>query len=138
MGGWPPFTGLHDPRFGRDVALKVLPHAFMHDPSFRVSFEREARTIAALEHPAIVPVYDFGEHEGQPYLVMRLMAGGSLADRLAQGPLSLTETGNILRRISEALEKAHARASSTAISSLATFFLTRITTPICLTSVLPN
>ena len=69
----------HDPSFKRDVAVKVLPREFLHDPTFRSRFEREAQTIAALEHPAIVPVYDFGEEAGQPYLVMRYMPGGSLA-----------------------------------------------------------
>ena len=67
----------HDPRFERDVALKLLPRAFLHDPTFIARFSREAKTIASLEHPAIVPVYDFGEEEGQPYLVMRHMIGGS-------------------------------------------------------------
>ena len=72
----------HDPRFKRDVAVKVLPAQFNHDPTFRARFQREAETIAALEHPAIVPVYDFGEQDEQPYLVMRLMTGGSLGDKL--------------------------------------------------------
>ena len=79
----------YDPRFKRDVAIKVLPAQFLHDPTFRARFEREAQTIAALEHPAIVPVYDYGEEEGQPYLVMRFMAGGSLSDRLTEGLLPL-------------------------------------------------
>ncbi len=96
-----------DPRFEREVAIKVLPHAFLHDPAFRQRFEREAKTIAGLEHKAIVPVYDFGEHEGQPYLVMRHMAGGSLIDRLRQGPISLEETARIISRLASALDKAH-------------------------------
>ncbi|MCI0576215.1 MAG: serine/threonine-protein kinase [Chloroflexi bacterium] len=99
----------HDPRFGRDVALKVLPAAFMHDPTFRTRFEREARTIAALEHSAIVPVYDFGEHEGQPYLVMRLMTGGTLGDHLERGSIPVDEAAVILQRIASALDKAHAQ-----------------------------
>ena len=69
----------HDPRFKRDVALKVLPYHFAHDPQFKARFEREAETIAALDHPAIVTVYDFGEDHDQPYFVMRPMLGGSLA-----------------------------------------------------------
>ncbi|HEX6383440.1 MAG TPA: protein kinase [Anaerolineae bacterium] len=93
--------------FERTVAVKVLPREFMHDPQFRARFVREARTIAALEHPAIVPVYDFGEDDGQPYLVMRIMPGGSLADRLKQGPLSIEETATILRRLGSALNRAH-------------------------------
>ena len=62
------------------MALKVLPREMLHDPQFRTRFEREAKTIAMLEHPAIVPVYDFGEEDGQPYFVMRYMTGGSLSD----------------------------------------------------------
>ena len=76
----------YDPRFKREVAVKILPAEFLHTPTFRARFEREAQTIAGLEHAAIVPVYDYGEENGQPYLVMRLMAGGSLADHLARGP----------------------------------------------------
>ncbi len=96
-----------DPRFDREVAIKVLPREFLHDAMFRARFEREAKLIAALEDPAIVPVYDFGEEAGQPYLVMRYMAGGSLSDRLRRGPLSLGETANLLARIAPALDKAH-------------------------------
>lgn len=98
-----------DPRFKREVALKVLPHEFLHDPTFRVRFEREAQTIAALDHPAIVPVFDFGEQDGQPYFVMRYMPGGSLADRLKRGPLSLAETGQIFARLAPALDEAHTK-----------------------------
>ena len=63
----------HDPSFGRNVALKVMNQGLRDDPSFRGRFEREARTVATLEHPAIVPVYDFGEDHDQLYLVMRYM-----------------------------------------------------------------
>jgi serine/threonine-protein kinase len=96
-----------DPRFMREVAIKVLPAQFTHDPTFRARFEREAQAIASLEHPAIVPVYDFGEHEQQPFLVMRYMPGGSLADRLQDGPLSLAQSAFIVRRIAAGLEMAH-------------------------------
>jgi serine/threonine protein kinase len=87
----------------------VLPPAFLHDPSFRARFEREARTIAALEHTAIVPVHDYGEENGELYLVMRYMPGGSLADRLKAGPLPLAEIAHIIGRIAAALDEAHAR-----------------------------
>jgi serine/threonine protein kinase len=97
----------HDTRTNRDVALKVLPREFLHDPNFRQRFEREAQTIASLEHSAIVPVYDFGEENGQPFLVMRHMTGGSLTDRLMEGPLSLETATAILRRIGSALDYAH-------------------------------
>src|SRR3972149_1914660 len=83
-GGMATVILAYDPRFERDVAIKVLPREFMHDAQFRARFEREAKMVALLEHPAIVPVYDFGEEEGQPYIVMRFMSGGSLADRLGR------------------------------------------------------
>lgn len=107
-GGMSTVYHAYDPRFKRDVAIKVLPREFLHDPLFRTRFEREAETIAALEHPAIVPVYDFGEDDGQLYLVMRYMAGGSLADRLEKGPYQLPEIVMVLTRLAPALDKAHA------------------------------
>ena len=99
----------HDPRFERDVAIKVLPRQFTHDPRFLARFEREAKTIAALEHPAIVPVYDFGEHDDAPFLVMRYMAGGSLRRRMQGEPLPLPEIKRIVERLAPALDKAHGR-----------------------------
>src|SRR5687767_14517928 len=91
-GGMATVYYAYDPRFRREVAVKVLPRELLHNPQFRARFEREAQTIATLEHPAIVPVYDFGEEEGQLYLVMRLMSGGSLTDRLhGRGALPLQE-----------------------------------------------
>lgn len=97
----------HDPRFDRDVAVKVLPRILLHDPSFRGRFEREAKTIAALDHPAIVPVYDFGEYDGELYLVMRHMQGGTLRDRLDKGAMTLTECATVFNRLAPALDEAH-------------------------------
>ena len=85
----------HDPLTQRDVAVKVLPQQFS-DPSFRSRFERESLTIAQLEHPAIVPVYDSGAEENQLYLVSRYMTGGSLRHRLDAGPLPLDKIVEIL------------------------------------------
>jgi predicted Ser/Thr protein kinase len=99
----------YDPRFEREVALKVLPREMLHDSQFRVRFEREAKTIAKLEHSAIVPVYDVGEEDGQPYFVMRYMTGGTLSDRLAKGPLSLQDAAHLIERIASALDEAHAK-----------------------------
>lgn len=96
-----------DPRFQREVAVKVLPRAYLNDPLFRARFQREAQTVAALEHPAIVPVHDFGEEDGRLYLVMAYMPGGSLADRLQDGPLSPQAAARVLRRISAGLDQAH-------------------------------
>ncbi len=108
-GGMATVFQAYDPSFERDVAIKVLPKTFLHDPQFRTRFEREAKMIALLEHPAIVPVYDFGEDDGQPYIVMRYMAGASLTERLDQGPLSLSETSQMIARLAPALDAAHAR-----------------------------
>jgi serine/threonine protein kinase len=99
----------HDPHFNRDVAIKVLPPQFMHDPMFLARFKREAQTIAALEHEAIVPVYDFGESNGQPFLVMRYMPGGSLAERISRGPLPVAEASAVVQRIGSALDEAHGK-----------------------------
>jgi hypothetical protein len=108
-GGMATVFHAYDPRFERDVAIKVLPMAFLHDPQFRVRFEREAKMIALLEHPAIVPVYDFGEESGQPYIVMRYMSGGSLTERLKEGSLTLAETAQLITRMAPAMDAAHAR-----------------------------
>ena len=108
-GGMATVYRAYDPRFTREVAIKVLPREFLHDTQFRARFEREARTIATLEHPAIVPVYDFGEEDKQPYIVMRLMTGGSLADRLSHSPLSLLESARIFNRLTPALDRAHSK-----------------------------
>lgn len=99
----------YDERFERDVAVKVLPAEFLHDPQFSVRFHREAKTVATLEHPAIVPVYDVGEADGLPFFVMRYMDGGSLDDVLEKGELSLKETARIINVIAPALDEAHRR-----------------------------
>lgn len=92
-----------------NVALKVLPKTFLHDPSFRQRFANESKIIMQLEHDSIVPVYDYGEENGQPYLSMRLMRGGTLAEKIKDGALALTDIERILRRICSALNKAHRR-----------------------------
>ncbi|GAB4499418.1 MAG: hypothetical protein OHK0052_14400 [Anaerolineales bacterium] len=107
-GGMATVYSAYDPLFEREVAIKFLPREFLHNPQFRARFEREAKAVAALEHSAIVPVYDFGEQDGQPYIVMRLMAG-ALTSLLEQGPLSLEKTVEILNTIAPALDAAHKR-----------------------------
>ncbi|HSH04548.1 MAG TPA: ABC transporter substrate-binding protein [Anaerolineae bacterium] len=106
-GGMATVYEAYDPRFKRAVAIKLLPPQFLHDPSFRQRFEREAQTIASLEHPAIVPVYDFGEENDQLYLVMRLMAGGSLAQRIKNGVIPLPTIIKIYQRLATGLDAAH-------------------------------
>ena len=108
-GGMATVFRAHDPVFKRDVALKILPREFLHDPTFRARFDREAQTVANLEHEAIVPVYDVGEEQGQPYLVMRYLNGGTLGQRMKQGPMSPTEIVKILNRLASALDNAHSK-----------------------------
>jgi serine/threonine protein kinase len=99
----------YDPRSLREVAIKILPPYYVHADKFRDRFEREAVMIALLEHPAIVPVYDMGEEDGQPYIVMRYMSGGSLAEKLKKGPISLRDSMEMYLRLAPALDTAHAR-----------------------------
>jgi serine/threonine protein kinase len=107
-GGMATVYRAYDPRFEREVAVKVLPSELLHaDPQFRLRFEREAKIIAQLEHSAIVPVYDVGEANGQPYFVMRYMNGGSLSDRIKAGGLTMEDAYRILGTIAPGLDEAH-------------------------------
>jgi serine/threonine protein kinase/ligand-binding sensor domain-containing protein len=107
-GGMATVYKAYHPAMDRHVAVKVLPAHFMQDPNFVVRFEREARTIARLEHPHILPVHDYGEApEGTTYLVMRYIEAGTLSSRLKQGPLPLTEVLNLFSQIGDALAYAH-------------------------------
>ncbi|MBN1440667.1 MAG: protein kinase [Anaerolineales bacterium] len=99
----------YDPNFQREVAIKVLHRDPQKNPSLFECFLREARAIASLEHPAIVPVYDFGEDGGRPFLVMRYLSGGSLTERIRRGPFPIAEASRILQRIGGALDAAHAK-----------------------------
>jgi serine/threonine protein kinase len=98
-----------DPYIQRQVVVKVLMYSRTLDEVYRDFFQNEAEVIAALEHPCIVPIYDFGWHGQQPYIVMRYMAGGSLHDRLDKGELKLTEIAHIFKRVADALDAAHAK-----------------------------
>ena len=106
-GGMATVYRAFDPRFDREVAVKVLPREMMHDPQFRSRFEREIKMIAQLEHPAIVPVYDVGDVDEQPYFVMRYMMGGSLSDRITEGNMSIEETARIIEKVAQGLAYAH-------------------------------
>jgi serine/threonine-protein kinase len=109
-GGMATVYRAYDPRFEREVAVKVLPRELLHaDPQFRLRFEREAKIIAQLEHSAIVPVYDVGEAEGQPYFVMRYMNGGSLSERIKANMFSIDEAAKILEVIAPGLDEAHSK-----------------------------
>lgn len=91
----------------RYVALKALHPAFGEDPNFEARFQREARLVAKLEHPHIVPIYDYAEDEGRPYLVMKYIEGDTLKARLKQGPLNSDEITNVVESVGSALAYAH-------------------------------
>jgi tRNA A-37 threonylcarbamoyl transferase component Bud32 len=93
---------------GRYVAIKVLPRQFTHDEAFLTRFEREARVIAQLEHRSILPVHDFGEEDGIPYIVMRYVEGGTVYDLIRRaGSLDLEQTTHIVGQVADALDFAH-------------------------------
>ncbi len=96
-----------DTRLGRSVALKVLPPHFAHDADMRERFEREAQTIAGLNHPNICTLHDVGEQDGTRFLVMEYVEGETLADRLTHGALSVDEALRVAGEIIDALDRAH-------------------------------
>ena len=110
-GGMGEVYRARDIRLQRDVALKILPSLFVTDPDRRARFEREARVLASLNHPSIAAIYgiedaaDAGERT--PVLVLELVEGETLQDRLARGPLAVDDALAIALRIAEALEAAH-------------------------------
>jgi eukaryotic-like serine/threonine-protein kinase len=98
-----------DTRLGREVAIKVLPASAAGSPDAQARFEREARAIAALSHPNICTLYDVGTSDGHPYLVMELLAGETLHDRLARGSMPIAATVDHAIALADALDTAHAR-----------------------------
>src|SRR5215472_17629511 len=86
-GGMGEVYRARDGRLGREVAIKVLPEHLCSDPSLKTRFEREARAISALSHPHICHLYDIGSQGGTDFIVMELLEGESLAERLQKGPL---------------------------------------------------
>jgi serine/threonine protein kinase len=91
----------------RYVAIKALHPAFNQDVTFEARFQREARVVAKLEHPNIVPVYDYAEYEKRPYLVMKFIEGDTLKAKLDKGPLSSEEISKIVDAVGSALSYAH-------------------------------
>jgi WD40 repeat protein/serine/threonine protein kinase/DNA-binding XRE family transcriptional regulator len=106
-GGYGVVYQASQPILGREVAIKViLPH-FANQPHFIRSFEAEARLVARLEHPHIIPLYDYWREPSAAFLIMRLLHGGSLRTMLQDGPLSLSAVSGILEQICPALHFAH-------------------------------
>jgi serine/threonine protein kinase len=106
-GGMGEVYRARDTKLGREVAIKVLPDNFAHDPERLARFSREAQVLAALNHPNIAHIHGFEDSTGVPALVMELVEGPTLADRIARGPIPLDEALPIAKQIAEALEAAH-------------------------------
>jgi hypothetical protein len=107
-GGMADVWSARDRRLNRMVAIKTVAHSLSQDAAPLNMFKKEAQTIARMEHPHILPIYDFGEYEGQLYIVMRYVAGGSLDDIIRRGPLPINEALRLGQAIAQALDYAHA------------------------------
>ena len=99
----------HDTKLNRDVALKMLPDAFASDANRLTRFRREAQVLASLNHPNIAQIYGIEEADGAYGLVLELVEGPTLADRIAEGPIALDEALIIARQLADALQAAHDR-----------------------------
>jgi serine/threonine protein kinase len=107
VGGMGEVYRATDTNLGRQVAIKVLPDTFAHDPERLARFEREAKTLAALNHPNIAGIHGLEHAEGTRALVMELVEGPTLAEAISQGPVPLDEALHIAKQIAEALDAAH-------------------------------
>lgn len=108
-GGMASVYKAYQANMDRYVAIKILPRHYASDPNFIHRFSREAKVIAGLEHPNILPVYDFGEEEGYTFLVMRLVETGTLGDLLQGKPMDLAEADELISQIADALDYAHSK-----------------------------
>lgn len=106
-GGMGEVYRARDSRLGRDVAVKILPPGFAANEEFHARFEREARTVSSLNHPNICTLFDVGREDGTLFLVMELIEGESLAERLQKGPLPLEQVLRYGAQIADALGRAH-------------------------------
>lgn len=109
-GGMATVYRAYQDNVGRDVAIKILPHQFTHAPTFLARFEREVAIAARVQHPRILPVFDVGHYQGQPYIVMAYMPGGTLEDRIrgSEGRgLPLGEAARYATQIGEGLDHLH-------------------------------
>jgi serine/threonine-protein kinase len=107
-GGMGEVYQAHDTKLGRDVAIKVLPEAFAHDPERLSRFQREAKMLASLNHPNIATIHGLEQSNGTNYVVMELVSGETLADRIKRdGAVPVEEALGIAKQIAEALEAAH-------------------------------
>ena len=103
-----------DTKLGREVAIKILPQLFTNHPDRLARFEREARMLAALNHSHIGAIYGLEDAGDVRALVLELVEGDTLADRIQRGPVPVAEALTLARQIADALDTAHEKASSTA------------------------
>src|ERR1017187_2253238 len=96
-----------DARLNREVAIKVLPAAFARDPERMRRFKQEAQSVAALNHPNILAIHDFGDHEGSPYIVTEFLEGETLRERMRPGALPVRKATEIGGQIARGLAAAH-------------------------------
>lgn len=108
-GGMAAVYKAYQPAVDRFVAIKVLPQHYAADPLFRSRFHQEARAVAQLQHPHIVPVFDFGESNGYTFLAMPFIAGGTLADKAAEGRLPLAFVETVIAQVGSALDYSHTK-----------------------------
>jgi eukaryotic-like serine/threonine-protein kinase len=106
-GGMGEVYRAHDPKLGRDVAIKVLPEAFARDAERMARFQREAKVLASLSHPNIATIYGLEDSGSTRALVMELVEGPTLADRIKASPIPVDESVRIAKQIADALEHAH-------------------------------
>jgi len=106
-GGMGEVYRAHDPRLSRDVALKVVPEDLAGDPARMARFEREAKLLAALNHPNLGAIYGIETVGGRPFLVLEFIEGESLATRIERGPLPMADALEVCRQVAQAIEAAH-------------------------------
>ena len=109
-GGMGEVYRAEDLNLNRQVAIKVPPDVFAGDPERLARFQREAKVLASLNHPNIAAIYGVEEADGKRFLILELVEGDTLAERLSKGPLSLEEALDVCRQIAEGLEGAHEKS----------------------------
>ena len=108
-GGMGEVYRARDARLGRDIAIKLLPPWLLDDSSARARFDREARAVAALNHPNVVTIHEVGEYDEHPFIAFELVAGETLRERIGRGPLTVNEALAIALPMAEGLRHAHER-----------------------------
>jgi len=107
QGGMATVYKAYHPQLDRHIAIKIMHQAFLEDETFLARFKREAQIVARLEHPHIVPIYDYNEHNGQPYLVMKFIEGRTLKSFISAGARPLEEILHVMTAVGSALTYAH-------------------------------